>query len=173
MDKIFFDSWESLLRSLIVTIMGYVLMVFTLRVFGKRSLSKMNAFDFVITVSLGSTLASLALNKQVALADGALVILLLIGMQFLVTWCSVRFDWVKDIITNKPTMLGHNGQLFRDVMKKERINEDEIWVAARKKGIYKQEDIATVILETTGELTIISGREPQPAETLQDVARPK
>lgn len=169
MNKIFFDSWESLLRSFIITVLAYAVMVFTLRISGKRSLSKMNAFDFIITVSLGSALASVALTKQVTLADGALVILLLIGMQYGVTWLSVRYPFVNRIITAKPVLLGHNGQLFLEVMKKERINEEEIFTAARKEGIYKTEEIATVILETTGDLTIIKGRQPADADTLQDV----
>lgn len=173
MNKIFFDSWESLLRSFIITILAYVIMVFVLRVSGKRSLSKMNAFDFIITVSLGSALASVALNKQVTLADGALVIFLLIGMQYLVTWLSVRYDPVKDIITNTPTLLGYNGELFRRAMKRERLNKEEILVAARKKGIYKLDDIGVVILETTGELTIMKRPVPKDAGSIQDAADPR
>jgi len=60
-----------------------------------RTLSKMNAFDLVVTVSLGSTLATVLLAKDVALADGALAFGLLVGLQFLVTWSSVRARWAR------------------------------------------------------------------------------
>ncbi len=73
MENYFFDNWESIARTLTITISAYLILIFFLRVSGKRTLSKMNAFDFIITIALGSCLATVALNKEVALADGALV----------------------------------------------------------------------------------------------------
>ena len=69
MSKLFFDSWDSILRTAVITILAYILMIFFLRISGKRTLSKMNAFDFVVTIALGSTLATVSLSKNVALAD--------------------------------------------------------------------------------------------------------
>jgi uncharacterized membrane protein YcaP (DUF421 family) len=101
MENIFFDSWQSLSRSFFVTILAYAGMILFLRVSGKRTLTKMNAFDFIITVALGSALANVALNKDVALADGLLVFALLIFLQFFITWLSVRIRAVKKI-SNQP-----------------------------------------------------------------------
>ncbi|MBD0377567.1 MAG: DUF421 domain-containing protein, partial [Flavisolibacter sp.] len=72
MKNIFFDSWESIIRTIIITVLAYALLIFLLRTSGKRTLSKMNAFDFIVTVALGSTLATVMLNKNVALIDGVL-----------------------------------------------------------------------------------------------------
>lgn len=63
MDNLFFDNWNVLLRTLIVAVLGYASLLLFLRVSGKRTLSKMNAFDFVVTIALGSTLASLLLHQ--------------------------------------------------------------------------------------------------------------
>jgi uncharacterized membrane protein YcaP (DUF421 family) len=65
MEKIFFESWESIARTLLMTSLSYVTMVILLRISGKRTLAKMNAFDFVVTIALGSSLATVALNKSV------------------------------------------------------------------------------------------------------------
>ncbi len=94
MSQIFFDNWETLFRTLIIGVLAYVSLVMLLRISGRRTLSKMNAFDMVVTVALGSTLATILLNRDVALAEGVLVFALLIGMQYLVTWSSVRMPWV-------------------------------------------------------------------------------
>ncbi len=88
----FFGSWYSLLRILVVGVLAYVALIVLLRVTGKRTLSKMNAFDLVVTVALGSTLATVLLSKDVALADGVVAFALLIGLQFIITWLSVRVD---------------------------------------------------------------------------------
>lgn len=83
MDKVFFDSWESILRTLIISVLAYGSLVVILRISGKRTLSKMNAYDLIVTVALGSTLATVLLNKDVALADGVLTFILLISLQYL------------------------------------------------------------------------------------------
>ncbi|WP_366970658.1 hypothetical protein [Rhodocytophaga aerolata] len=72
MDKLFFDTWESMQRTFIVGICAYLSMIILLRISGKRTLTKMNAFDFIVTVALGSTLATLLLSKDVALPTGCL-----------------------------------------------------------------------------------------------------
>ncbi len=63
----FFDSWAALGRIVVVGVLAYIGLVFLLRVSGKRTLSKMNAFDLVITIALGSTFATVLLSKSVAL----------------------------------------------------------------------------------------------------------
>jgi uncharacterized membrane protein YcaP (DUF421 family) len=84
-----------LFRVLVVGVLAYITFGLFLRLSGKRTLSKMNAFDFVVTVAPGSTLATVLLTEDVALADGALAFALLVGLQFVVTWSSVRARWVR------------------------------------------------------------------------------
>ena len=84
MTRLYFESWEALLRPIAVGVPAYVALVASLRISGKRTLSKMNAFDLIVTVSLGSTLATVLLSKDVALAEGVLSFGLLIGLQFAV-----------------------------------------------------------------------------------------
>ena len=90
MDSLFFNGWNGLLRTLVIGVFAYAALVGLLRLSGKRTLSKMNAFDLVVTVALGSTLATVLLSKDVALLEGVLAFAVLIGLQFLVTWSSVR-----------------------------------------------------------------------------------
>jgi uncharacterized membrane protein YcaP (DUF421 family) len=66
----FFDSWTGMLRVVVVGTLAYAALVLLLRATGKRTLSKMNAFDLVVTVALGSTLATVLLSKDIALAEG-------------------------------------------------------------------------------------------------------
>lgn len=156
MEKLFFDDYESLLRAFIATVLAYITLVIFLRISGKRTLAKMNAFDFIVTVALGSSLASVSLNKNIALAEGALVFFSFIMLQYIITWSSVRFPWVKQVVSGKPTMLFYRGQMQKDTMKKVRITEEDIMLSAREKGSANLEDIEVIVLETTGDITIIS-----------------
>lgn len=85
MEHMFFDSWQSSVRTFVITILAYVALVLMLRVSGNRTLSKMNAFDLIVTITLGSCLSAIALNKNVPLFDGGLVFFLLIFLQFVIT----------------------------------------------------------------------------------------
>ena len=80
-----------------------------LRVSGKRTLTRMNAFDLVVTVALGSTLATVLLIKSVALAEGLTAFMLLIFLQFVLTWLSVRSRAVSRLVKSEPTLLVYQG----------------------------------------------------------------
>ncbi len=151
----FFNSWQSLYRLLIVGILAYIILIVFLRLTGKRTLSKMNAFDLVITVSLGSTLATALLNKDVSLADGALAFGLLTGLQFVVTWSSVRMRWIRQLVTGEPHMLFYRGQLLHDELMRARITEDELHAGIRNAGILSLAEVEAVVIETDGSLSVI------------------
>lgn len=169
MDKIFFDNWESVARIAINTTLAYTAMVILLRISGKRTLSKMNAFDFIVTVALGSSLATVALSKSVPLLDGVLAFVLFISLQYCLTWLSVRVKTVKKVITSEPVLLLYRGKMLHDVMKRERITEEEIKVAARESGTTGLHNLHSVILETTGTMSVISERNAQEADAMENV----
>ncbi len=169
MNKIFFDSWESLLRTGIITILAYVLLILLLRTSGKRTLSKMNAFDLIITVALGSTLATVLLNKDVALADGTLAFFLLILLQYTITYFSARSKTISNLVKSSPTLIAYKGNLLRKSMLKERIAEDEVYAIVREKGFDTMKEIDAIILETDGSMTVIETIENPNSDTLKHV----
>lgn len=173
MEKIFFDNWQSIIRTVIITISAYISLIALLRISGKRTLSKMNAFDFIVTIALGSAFATVSLNKSVPLADGVLAFFLLIFLQYFITWLSVRVKSVKQIITSRPAFLLYKGELFDDVLRKERITIEEVNVAVRKKGIENLKEVDAIILETAGEITVIPKLSTEDAQTLSTVVHKK
>ncbi len=82
MNGVFFDGWTAVLRTIVTGLVAYICLIALLRVSGKRTLSKMNAFDWIVTVSLGSALASILISKDVALAEGITGLMVLIALQF-------------------------------------------------------------------------------------------
>ena len=150
-----FDGWDSLLRTLVVGVLAYVALILFLRVSGKRTLSKMNAFDLIVTVALGSTLATVLLAKDVALAEGALAFALLIGLQFAVTWSSVRVRWVRRIATGEALMLLYCGEFLPAALRQARVTEDEVRAAIRSAGVDSLDKVHAVVLETDGSFSVV------------------
>lgn len=157
----FFDDWMSLLRTAVVGILAYATLVLFLRVSGKRTLSKMNAFDLIVTVALGSTLATVLLSSSVSLATGALAFALLIGLQYAVTWLSVRSSAVRAVVKGEPTMLVHKGSLLKQAMRRERMTEDEILAALRSEGVPELEQVEALVLETDSSFSVLTSRSRQ------------
>lgn len=162
-----FQGWAGLGRTVLVGILAYVALVLMLRVSGKRTLSKLNAFDLVVTVALGSTLATVLLSKDVALAEGLTAFAVLIALQFMVTWGSVRWRPVADMARSEPSLLVRNGQLLPDTMRKVRITEDEVRGALRASGVLDLQDVTAVVLEPDGAISVISGK-PKRAKSFPD-----
>jgi uncharacterized membrane protein YcaP (DUF421 family) len=156
MESMLFDGWSGIVRTLLIGSLAYVAMVFMLRVSGKRTLSKMNAFDFIVTVALGSALANVLLDEDVALAEGATAFALLIGLQYLVTWSSVRAPWVKRFVTGEPELVAYQGRLLHDALRRTRVTEDEVLAAVRNEGHTDLRDAAAVVLETDGAFSVIA-----------------
>lgn len=155
MENIFFNNWQSLVRILVIGVLAYASLIILLRVSGKRTLTKMNAFDFVVTVALGSTLASVLLSKDVTLLDGVLAFSVLIFLQYIVTWLSVRSKGFSKFIKSEPKLLFFQGQFLRQAMKAERITENELIAVARKNGIGSLYEVDAMILETNGKVNVI------------------
>jgi len=86
-EPVFFDSWQRLFRIVIVGLAAFAILIVMLRISGKRTLSKMNAFDLVVTVALGSTFATVLLSPSVPLVEGILALALLIFVQYAITGC--------------------------------------------------------------------------------------
>ncbi|RPF72538.1 DUF421 domain-containing protein [Aurantiacibacter spongiae] len=150
-----FDDWNDIVRVAASTGAIYVTLVLILRVVGKRSLSKLNIFDLVVTVALGSTLASIMLNKDISVTEGAVAFIALCGLQWLVAWASLRVTWFKRLIRSDPRMLLHDGKFLDRAMRDERIMRIEVMSVIRKQGYADLEDIAAVVLETDGDFSVI------------------
>lgn len=150
-----FESWESLLRVLMVGGSAYVALVVMLRLSGKRTLSKMNAFDLVVTVALGSTLATVLLDRSVPLADGVLALGLLVFLQYAITWTSVRSDRFQDLVKAVPTTLVRDGDFLEDNMRAQRVTREEIEAALRQHGVAAVDRARSVTLETDGSLSVV------------------
>jgi len=151
-----FDGWSGLARIVVVGLAAYVLLVAMLRVSGKRTLSKMNAFDLIVTVALGSTLASVLLDRNVPLADGILALLLLIALQFAVAWFSVRSKSFQNLVKGEPSLLVRDGSYLDDTMHQQRVTREEVQAALREHGLVDIRHAAFVILETDGTISVIA-----------------
>lgn len=165
------DSWAVVLRVVVVGVLAYASLVLFLRISGKRTLTKLNAFDLVVTVALGSTLATVLLNRNVSLIEGVAAFAVLLALQFGITWLSVRWPAFDGLVKSEPSMLLHQGRFLDGTMKRQRVTRPEVLSALRSAGVARIEDARAVVLETDGSLSVIpaTAAAGSPADTLGDM----
>ena len=165
-----FDSWSTIGRTIVVAACAYAALVAILRVSGKRTLSKLNAFDFIVTIALGSTLATVATSSETSLATGVVVLLLLVALQYVVATLSVRLPGSELAVKADPTLLVRDGEVLEEVLIAERVTRTEVLQALRQSGMVSLKQVAAVVLETDGTLSVL-GHSPdeQDGSALADV----
>lgn len=157
------------LNTLVLGSIAYIAIIIFLRVSGKRTLSKWNSFDFVVTIAFGSILASILLSTEDSLGTGILGFGLLVFFQYALTWIAVRSSLVQKLVKARPSLLVYKGELKRSTLKRERVAEGEVLAALRASGIGSIEDADAVVLETDGSFSVIKNIGNGSASALKDV----
>lgn len=117
---------STVVRITIVSFLCYVAILFVLRLSGKRTLVKMSAFDFIVTVFLGTVFGNILINQDDVLWEGLYIFCLLLIFQFLSSFLSSRYTVFSRLIKAQPTLLFYDGTYYEQQMRKERIPKSEV-----------------------------------------------
>lgn len=166
-----FDSWSDIARTLLVGGAAYIALMLVLRVSGKRTLSQLNAFDFVVTVALGSTLATVLLSSEVSWAEGVVALALLATLQFAIAWATTRWQPLRKVITSSPQVLLRDGAIDAAALRTARLSEAEVRQAVRSSGVGDLAEVAVVVLETNGSISVISRARLGDGSALRELER--
>lgn len=165
-----FDSWYGIGRVLLMGTCSYAALLVLLRVSGKRTLMKLSGFDLVVTVAIGSTLATVILSKDVAFLEGVVALALLVALQYAITWCSARSRPFARLVHATPRLLFFGGAFLDSELRRERLTRDELLAVAREQGLSSPEDIGAIVLEGGGDIAVIPRRgEGPPARLIADL----
>jgi uncharacterized membrane protein YcaP (DUF421 family) len=168
MDTVFFKDWESIRHAAIATILAFIILFLFVRISGKRTLTKLNAFDFVVTVALGSTLAYMML-AMVSLAEGTIVLFLIILMQYVFAWGARCSRTMEKLINSVPTLVFYEGRFIEQAMRREAVTKDEIYSAIRETGSEYLSDIKAVVMELNGQLSVVKKTEGSGTSSLENI----
>ena len=150
----FFNGWYFVIRTATLSLTGFIALIILLRGSGKRTLSKMNVFDFVFVVAVGSVFAASIIEKDVTLVEGMVSLGVLVGVQAILAKIAVYSRTFEKIINGEPALLLSKGKFIESALKKERVTKEEVRGAIRSEGITRVEDVDAVIIENDGSLSV-------------------
>jgi len=149
--------WGALARGLVLAAAAVVWTVLLVRLVGLRSFSKMTAFDFVTTVATGSLIAQASTRSdwgEFLQAMAAIAGIFLI--QWLLAKSRLSSPRFKRMVENKPVLLMEDGEFLEDAMAATRVSHSSILEKLRAANVARQSDVRAVVLETTGDISVIS-----------------
>lgn len=159
------DVWTTALSALFI-LAAVTAMV---RVVGLRTLAKLNAVDFTVTVAGGAIVATTVVSADTSVLQGALGIGSLVAVQ-VVTSLLQRWKPVRRLLHNDPLLLMNGDRVLHDHLRQARVTEGELRAALRHAGVHDAGSVFAVVLETTGEMSVILGDGPYvPPGALDDV----
>lgn len=147
-------SWESFGLVLVSTVLIYVVVIAYTRMAGPRSLATMSSFDFAATVAIGSTVATVA-NLGTPLVHGIAALAVLYGAQAVAAFMR-RKRSVATALDNSPLVLMVRGEVLSDHLRTAHLAEAELWSQLRRRGIANPDDVEAVLLETTGDVSVLT-----------------
>ena len=158
---IFFTGWAAIFRTFIAVVLTYFTMIVFLRISGKRTLSKMSAFDLIIPLTLGPIAAATILIPDVPLLQGLFAFGLLVGLHTVMTWLNWKYPALRHLAKPTPTLLVHEGEFLWGAMKRERVSLAEVQEVLRNEGLSSVKQARAVILEADGDYNVIPREYPE------------
>ena len=164
------DYPDAIIRGAALGLITLVWVILVARVIGLRTFSKMTSFDFVITLATGSLLASAAtVTEWTALVQALSAILALLIAQLMLARARRGSRTFQLMIENDPIMLMHNGKILEGALAKTRVSESDVLYEIRLQGIRDLSHVRSMVLESTGDISIISGETGPTEEVMKEV----
>jgi len=152
---VFFQSWHQIVRVALSATVVYVLVVLALRVIGARALAKMSAYDLIVSIALGSLVASIPLSTSITVSDGFTAIVVFLVLQEVTRYLQARFRAAHHLVRERPYLVVWDGRIIQDRMKQLDVSDDEVRAAIRQAGLSSIGDARAVVLENDGEWSVI------------------
>jgi uncharacterized membrane protein YcaP (DUF421 family) len=131
-----------------------VVLLVVVRLLGKRTVGCATAFDFMVALIL-SEVVDEPIYGDVPMSQALVVIGVVGGWHAVNAWLSYRSQRFDRLTGGEPTVLVTNGEMDRDGMRRERVNEEELWSLLRLQGIDDLRDVKEATLEPDGLLSVI------------------
>ncbi|MFT3761545.1 MAG: DUF421 domain-containing protein [Pseudoxanthomonas sp.] len=142
--------WHFVLRGVVI----YLLVMALIRISGKRAVGQFTPFDLILLILIGNAVQNGINGGDNSLTGAFVMAATLIAINYAVAWMSARYPRVRVLVEGRATLLGRDGRVFRDVLRRELVSETDFRKAMREAGCDKEADIRLAILETNGHITI-------------------
>ncbi|MFE8703486.1 DUF421 domain-containing protein [Cytobacillus sp. FJAT-54145] len=139
---------------LIRTLFLYALIILIFRLMGKREIGELSVLDFVVYIMIAELAVVAIENPKDQLFHSVLPMLLIVMIQILFAFLSLKSKKFRDLVDGKPAIIINNGKIDENEMRKQRYNFDDLLLQLRENNVRNIGDVEFAILETSGKLSV-------------------
>ena len=158
------DIYGILIRTFLIILILFILA----KLMGKKQISQLNLFDYIIGITIGSIAADVSLDLEKDLIAGLLCLITYGLFSVLVSYITIKSIKARRFFNGVPTILIENNKIIEGGLKKSKLDVNELLAEARSQGYFKLEDIEYAIMETNGSVSFMPVNSSSPA-TKKDV----
>ena len=129
---------------------------------GRKQLSQITFFDYVVGITIGSIAAVLAVDKSVGVIDGIIALLVWCAMPIIIGYVALKNIAFRRLIDGEPRIVIQNGRIINKNMGKDRYNMGDLLMQLRDKGIFDISKVEFAILEPNGKLSVLKKPQSSP-----------
>lgn len=165
------SSFDQVIRVVLTSVLVYAGAVAALRLAGRRTLAQMSAFDVVVTIAIGSTIASTVVPPSPAVSDGLAALGALLVSQVTVAAVRQRFPATRRLLDFAPRTIFREGAFdLRRSPGSAQVTQDEVFSMLRREGVFDLSNVHIVVLEPTGTISVARSDPPPDSEIMRGVA---
>ena len=145
------------------TVVLYLVLIFCVRLMGKRQIGQMEPSEFVVTMMVANLATIPMENEGVPLYAGLIPMLTILGTELVLSGATLRSIRLRKLLCGKPVILIENGRILQENLRKTRVTMDELTEALREKDVLDLRSVQYAILETNGKVSVLLHAKEYPA----------
>ena len=154
--------FEEIINSSLRIVLAYFQLLALTRFMGRKLISQMTFFDFVVGVIVGSVGANLAVNQAKQVTSGATVLIVVSLIVVLVDYANIKSFSLHKLVNSEPVVAVSKGQIVEGNLKKTRCSVDQLMMLLREKNAFNIADVEFAVFETDGKLSVLKKADKQP-----------
>ena len=148
-----------------IIIKGYLSLIFlflVIKMLGKKQVSQLNVFDYVIGISLGNLAAEMTINSDISIINGLLAMVIYGSCSLFVSFVTNKSIIARRLISGVPIVLIEDGKISKQQLKKVKLDINDLLQDAREDGIFDISKVDYAIMEVSGKVTFLLKDENAP-----------
>ena len=143
--------WHFVLRGVAI----YLLVIVLIRVSGKRAVGQFTPFDLILLILIGNAVQNGINGGDNSLTGAAVMATTLVALNYVVAFATSRSRRMEKMVEGVPVVLARHGTLYREVLRRELVSEDDFHEALRMNNVGDVAEVELALLETNGSISVV------------------
>lgn len=150
------------------TILVLIILFFITKMMGKKQISELNFFDYVVGITIGSIAADISLDIEKNMIAGIAALFIYGFISYIISFVSIKSILARRFFIGVPTVLVEKGKIIESGLKKSKIDVNDLLMVARENGYFNLDEIDYALMEVNGNISFLPKEKEKPV-TKKDI----